>query len=110
MKKMKLSTKLIFGFSCIAAMLIVGGMIGSYGIYQTENALRDANKVRLPGVRALAVMKEAQTFARVPERSLLVPEFAGDNELKNRQFSNIDDVWKRMDEAAKIFEIPAPEQ
>jgi methyl-accepting chemotaxis protein len=104
MKNMKLSTKLIWGFSCVALLLIIGGIIGSYGIYQTENALKYANEVRLPGVRALAVIKEAQAFARVPERSLLVPEFANDDNLKNRQFKNIDAVWKRMDEALKIFE------
>ncbi len=104
MKNMKLSTKLILAFSCIAILLIVGGIIGSYGINQTENALKDANKVRLPGVRALAVIKEAQTFARVPERSLLVPEYANDDDLKKRQFINIDAAWKRMDEASKFFE------
>jgi methyl-accepting chemotaxis protein len=104
MKNMKLSTKLTSGFICIAFIIAFGGIIGWYGIYQTENALKDVNDVRLPGVKALAIMKEAQTFLRIPERSLLIPEFAADKEIKNRQFSNADAAIKRMDEASRIFE------
>jgi len=104
MKGMKLSTKLTSGFICIAFIIIVGGVVGWYGIYQTENALKDANDVRLPGVKALAAMNEAQTLLRVSERSLLIPEFTSNGELNNRQFSNATDALKRMDEASKIFE------
>ncbi len=104
MNSMKLRTKLISGFSCIAILLLVGGLVGSYGIYQTEVALKDVNNVRLPEVRALAIIKEAQTFARVPERSLLISEFADDYELSKRQFMNIDEVWEKMNEGSRIFE------
>ena len=65
MKNMKLSTKLTAGFICIAFIIIVCGVVGWYGIYQTENALKAANDVRLPGVKALAAMKEAQTLSLI---------------------------------------------
>ncbi|OPY06878.1 MAG: Methyl-accepting chemotaxis protein I [Syntrophus sp. PtaB.Bin001] len=104
MKNMKLRTKLIAGFSSIAVMLIVGGMIGTYGIYHTEQALKDANRVRMPEVKALAVIEEAQTAAGMSERSLLVPEVASNDDLKNRQFANMDAAWKRMEDASKTFE------
>ncbi len=103
MKNMKLSTKLIAGFICIALIIIVGGAVGSYGIYRTEEALQATNDVILPGVKSLAAMKESQTLLRVAERSLLVPEFAGDAEIKNRQFSNAESAWKRMEEASAVY-------
>ncbi|MCX5854884.1 MAG: methyl-accepting chemotaxis protein [Deltaproteobacteria bacterium] len=104
MKNMKLSIKLISGFICVALMIVFGGIFGWYGIYQTENALKDVNDVRLPGIKSLAVMKEVQTAVRVAERSLMIAEYAVNEDLRNRQFSNIDDAWKRMDEALKNFE------
>jgi len=103
MKNLTLRTKLIFGFACLAAMLIVGGSLGTYGIHQTESALVDINKNRMPGLKALADIKEAQTFARIPERSLLIPEITMNEELRNRQYANIDTTWKRIDVAAKAF-------
>jgi methyl-accepting chemotaxis protein len=103
MKNLKLRTKLIFGFSCLAVMLIVGGSLGTYGIHRTESALVDVNNNRMPGLKALADIKEAQTFARIPERSLLIPEITMNEELRNRQYANIDTTWKRIDEAAKAF-------
>ena len=104
MKNMTLSMKLISGFICIALMIMVGGFVGSYGIHQTEVALKEANDVRLPGVKALGVIKEAQTAVRVAERTLLLPELQSDEGFKNRQFMLIDDAWKRSDEAMKQFD------
>ena len=104
MKDVKLSTKLISGFICIACIIVVGGAVGWYGIYQTENALKDVNKIGLPGVQALATMKEAQTSLRVAERSLLIPEFMSNETLKNRQLDNAEASLKQMEDASKIFE------
>ncbi len=103
MKNLTLRTKLIFGFSCLAAMLIVGGAIGTFGVHQTEKALVDTNNNRMPGLKALADIKEAQTFARIPERSLLVPEITMNEDLRKRQYENIDATWKRIDEGSKVF-------
>ncbi|MCE5283472.1 MAG: methyl-accepting chemotaxis protein [Deltaproteobacteria bacterium] len=104
MKNMKLSTKLIAGFICIALIIIVGGAVGSYGIYRTEEALKATNNVTLPSVKSLAALKEAQTLLRVVERSLLVPEFASNGEIKNRQFANAESAWKQMEEASAVYE------
>jgi methyl-accepting chemotaxis protein len=104
MQNMKLSTKLIAGFILIAGIIVVGGAVGWYGIYQTENALKHVNDVRMPGIQSLATIKETQTSLRVSERSLLIHEFSSNEELKNRQYENAADALKKMDEASKIFE------
>jgi methyl-accepting chemotaxis protein len=104
MKNMTLRAKLVGGFICIAIMIVVGGLVGSYGIHQTEAALKEANDIRLPGAMALGVMKEAQTAIRVVERTLLLPELQSDEGFKSRQFMLIDAAWKRADEAMKQFD------
>ncbi len=104
MKNMKLSVKLITGFILIACIIVVGGAVGWYGIYQTENALKNVNDVRMPGIQTLATIKEAQTDLRVAERSLLINEFASNEELKKRQYENAENAFKRMDEASKTFD------
>ncbi len=104
MRNVKLSIKLTAGFICIAFIIIVGGAVGSYGIYQTENALKDANDIRLPGVKALVNIKESLSYLHDPERSLLIPEIAANAETRNRQFSNAVSTMERMGEASKIFE------
>ena len=104
MKNMTLSMKLISGFICIAVMIMVGGLVGSYGIHETEVALKEANDVRLPGIKALGVIKEAQTAVRVVERTLLLPELQSDEGFKDRQFMLINDAWKRADEGMKQFD------
>ncbi len=104
MKNMKLSVKLITGFILIACIIVVGGAVGWYGIYQTENALKNVNDVRMPGIQTLVTIKEAQTDLRVAERSLLINEFASSEELKKRQHENAENAFKRMDEASKTFD------
>jgi phosphoglycerate-specific signal transduction histidine kinase len=104
MQNVKLSTKLIAGFILIACIIIVGGAVGWYGIYRTENALKQVNDISMPGIQALANIKEAQTSLRVVERSLLIHEFSGNEELKRRQYENAEDALKKMNEASKTFD------
>ncbi|MDA8125608.1 MAG: methyl-accepting chemotaxis protein [Deltaproteobacteria bacterium] len=104
MKDMKLRTKLISGFVLMACIILVGGAVGSYGIYHTEKALNAVNDIYLPAVKSLAELKEQQTALCLAERSLLIAEFTSTDELKNRQFGNADAGWKRMQDAMARYE------
>jgi len=104
MNNIKLGTKLISGFISLAFIITLIGICGWYGICQVEKELMAANTVRLPVVEALATMKEGQTFLSIPEHSLLIPEVSNNEELKGRQLGNVDAAWKRIDEAANIYE------
>ena len=104
MKNMKLSTKLIAGFTFVACIIIIGGMIGSYGIYLTEKALNDSNNIRLPAVKALGEIRETQTAIFMAERSLLVPEYLGTEEIKTRLLTYYDKKRKQQDDAIKGFD------
>ena len=103
MRNLRLSAKLLSAFICIAFIMVFGGIVGWYGFYRAEIALKEAGNLHLTGVDALASIKEAQAFACVSERSLLIPEFANNEESKKHQFENAGAVLKRMDEAVGIF-------
>jgi len=108
MGKMKLSVKLIGGFAIVAFICVIVGVIGWKGIYDTEKALNEVNDVRLPSVHALQIINEAQTYIKLAERSLLIPEFISDEKVMDRQMKNIDTAWGRADKALKIYE-PLPQ-
>ena len=60
MRELKLTTKLIGGFMVMGVMLLIGGLIGSYGISQMSINLRTFSEVRLPGIHGLKIIGEAQ--------------------------------------------------
>ena len=89
MKNVKLDVKLIGGFMMMALLITVGGFVGWYGISQVSNDLTEVGEVRLPSILGLEIMKEAQTAISKAERSLIIPEFLNDENLKTIQFNNL---------------------
>lgn len=107
MKNLTLRSKLISGFFLMAIMIIIGGGIGSYGLYMTEGALKDVNDGRLPAANALALMRETQTAIFLAERSFLIPEFLSNEETRNRLIAYLDRHQKRAEEAEKSYDAIA---
>jgi len=105
MKNMKLDVKLIGGFLMMALLITVGGFVGWYGISKVSNDLTEVGEVRLPSIVGLEIMKEAQTAISKAERSLIVPEFLNDENLKTLQFNNLEGAWKRADKGWKMYEV-----
>ena len=104
MKNVKLDIKLIGGFMLMALLITVGGFVGWYGISQVSDDLTEVGEVRLPSILGLEIMKEAQTAISKAERSLIIPEFLNDENLKTIQFNNLDSAWKRADKGWKMYE------
>ena len=105
MKNMKLDVKLIGGFLMMALLITVGGFVGWYGISKVSGDLTEVGEVRLPSILGLEIMKEAQTAVSKAERSLIIPEFLNDENLKTIQFSNLDSAWKRAENGWKMYEV-----
>jgi methyl-accepting chemotaxis protein len=104
MKNMKLDVKLVGGFLMMALLITVGGFVGWYGISQVSDNMKEVGEVRLPGILGLEVMKEAQTAISKAERSLLIPEFLNDENLKAIQTKNLENAWQRADKGWKMYE------
>ena len=94
-RELKLTTKLIGGFMVMGVMLLIGGLIGSYGISQMSNNLRTFSEVRLPGIYGLKIISEAQQTITEIEQSLLTPEYLGNETEKTRLFQNLEKAWTR---------------
>ena len=104
MKNMKLDVKLVGGFLMMALLITIGGFVGWYEISQVSDNMKEVGEVRLPSILGLEIIKEAQTAISKAERSLLIPEFLNDENLKSLQAKNLEDAWKRADKGWKMYE------
>ncbi len=103
-RELKLTTKLIGGFTVMGVMLLIGGLIGSYGISQMSINLRTFSDVRLPGINGLKIIGEAQQTISGIEQSLLTPEYLNNETEKARLFQNLGEAWTRAEKGWKIYE------
>jgi methyl-accepting chemotaxis protein len=104
MREIKLTSKLIGGFLVMGVMLLIGGLIGSYGISQMSINLRTFSDIRLPGIYGLKIISEAQQTITEIEQSLLAPEYLGNEAEKTRLFQNLEKAWARAEKGWKIYE------
>ncbi len=101
MNNIKLSVKLIGGFLIVA---VIAAVIGIAGYKAMEEAIVAQNKVSgvlLPSVYALGVINEGQTAVQRFERVLV---YEMDPAITPRQYSGLEEAWKRVGEGWKIYE------
>lgn len=65
MKNMRLNAKLSSSFLCIAFIMVVGGILGWYGIDRAEIALKEVGNLHSASVNASAAIKAAQEASRI---------------------------------------------
>ena len=104
MKDMTLKAKLILGFGCVAAITLLIGIIGYYGLVKTTDAIEDLGHVRLPSVDNLMVISEAQTAIKSAQRTILIDSVYKSSGGVERENKNIASAWERADKAFKIYE------
>ncbi len=112
MKKLRLSTKLIGGFTIMALMLLAGGSTGMFGISQVDGRLKDISDVRLPGIYNIGVMNEALINIKRVSRSLLSTETLGKSSEREALLGNLNEAlvraekgWKNYDALPRTAEI-----
>jgi methyl-accepting chemotaxis protein len=103
---LKLGTKLICGFSVVAAITLVLGIVGYYGAVQSEDAIEEIGSVRLTSVDSLLVIKENAENIRGTIRTLSIPGLPP--EVRQRQYQNLEIARESYDAAWKVFE-PLPQ-
>lgn len=105
-RNMKLATKLLLSFSCVALITLLLGLVGYYGANEGQKAIVETGSVRLPSVENLLVIKTAANDIKASQRSLLLAGL--EKELRQRQYSNIDSARKIYEDAWKTYE-PLPQ-
>ena len=112
MRNLKLGVKLVGGFLTTAAITLVVGMVGLYGLSSVSSHLMTVTDVNLPAVRDIQHLKIAGESVRVAQRSLLIPGL--DSKDRQRQFDNInrlrDSYRKFWDEYDKLPKSAEAEQ
>jgi len=103
---MKLGTRLIGGFVVVAAVTLLVGCIGYWATYVMYGHLHEIGINRMPSVKNLLIISEAQSAIDGSENALLSRSI----NLQERQvhYDRIAGAWKRVDEALKIYE-PLPQ-
>ncbi len=104
MTKLNLSTKLIGGFMVMGLILLIGGLLGTYGISQLGGELKDVSEVHFPAIHSLGTMIEAQKTIQRVKQSLLIPESFSDETERGRLFQRLDEAWGRAEKGRKVYE------
>jgi methyl-accepting chemotaxis protein len=98
--------KLIAGFMGVAAVTLLVGGIGYYGVVKGDEAIEEIGFVRLPSVVGLMTMNEAQTAVVLGERGLLLERMKGD--ARQAQYKFIENAFAHADQGWKLYE-PLPQ-
>ena len=97
---------LITSFLGLAAVVMVLGIVGYYGIDNEGKAINELGAVRLPSVESMLIVSEGQTAVDTTENALLSRAI----NLKTRQgkYDDFAAIWQRIENAWKIYE-PLPQ-
>ena len=104
MKNKKLSSKLIGGFLVVAAITMIVGFVGFWGVSQTGDALTEIARIRLPSIVGLQMITMAQKDIQGRERTLLIPEIIGDQKQVEWVSMQLEKSWQRAEKGWKIYE------
>src|SRR5262245_51965270 len=97
--------KLIGGFGISVFLTLVVAGVGWRGLSKAVEAIRDIAEVRLPSVRGLEMMNEAQTAIQRAERTLLLHL---ENQETEEQKKRLENKWRQAEEGWKLYE-PLPQ-
>jgi len=100
-KGMKLGTKLLLGFSAVALITLLLGVVAYYGAYQSDKAITDIGTVRLPAVKSVLEIKAGVAEMVSAQRTLLNTAIPLENRLE--QYERIDRARKHYESASDVY-------
>ncbi|MFA6175163.1 MAG: methyl-accepting chemotaxis protein [Phycisphaerae bacterium] len=105
-KNMKLRTKLMLSFALVAAITLILGIVGYYGIVKSGNAITEIGVVRLPSVDSLLIIKANAENIKGITRTLSIPGLPA--EIRQKQYDNLAAARQTYEQAWKVYE-PLPQ-
>ena len=109
MKNLKLGVKLIGGFSAVAAIVLIVGIIGLNGAMQLSNGIDEIGLVRLPSIESLL---EAEIYTEemlLAQRTLMSEQL--DMQERQEQMESYDQSRQQLLDVWEYFlTLPATEQ
>ena len=101
-----LKAKLLGGFSIVALITLITGVVGLYGLSMVKEQLTEVGIVRLPSVESMLIISEAQTAVESAENGMLAPGLPKSE--REHLFKDMDNAKARADAAWKVYE-PLPQ-
>ncbi|PLY03129.1 MAG: hypothetical protein C0623_02740, partial [Desulfuromonas sp.] len=89
---MKIFAKLTGAFSIVAVICAIVGIIGWYGIVNTESSLEDVGGNHLPAIQGLGLIMEGLNSLKSAERTMINPGI-----LYNDRLHEVNNLKKRFD-------------
>ncbi len=102
-KHQSLKAKLLWSNTFLAAIAILVGVVGIWGVNHVSDALREVTRQRLPEAMALEKINQASIGIQRAERSLLIPEFVADAKELEHQKQFLARHWGELDDGAKVY-------
>lgn len=97
---------LVTAFMGVAAITMILGVVGYYGIDKEGKAINELGGVRLPSVESMLIVSEGQTAVDTTESALL--SRAIDLQTRQQKYKDFEDIWQRIEAAWKTYE-PLPQ-
>ncbi len=109
LKGLKLGTKMMLGFSSVALITLILGIVGYFGADKGQQSVQTIGTVRLPAVDSLLVIKGEAERARGTMRTLALSGLP-DN-VRDRQYQNLVELRQVYEKAFEIYEsLPRAEK
>ena len=106
LNNISIGKKLVGGFLCVAAIVLVLGVNGYYGMSQLENAIEEIGEVRLPSVKSTLEMEVQMLEITEDLRTLLNPY--NSLEVRRTQYADIEAARADHRAAMAVYE-PLPQ-
>lgn len=102
LKNISIGKKLVGGFLCVAAIVLVLGVNGYYGMTQLEDAIEEIGEVRLPSVKSTLEMEIQMSQITEDLRTLLNPR--NSLEVRRAQYADIEAARAEYRAAMAVYE------
>ncbi|MEE9912340.1 MAG: MCP four helix bundle domain-containing protein [Deltaproteobacteria bacterium] len=97
MAKTKLNGKLTGAFGLVALMLLVGGIVGTFGISQISGKLRHISEISHQATYHIGIISENQIMSQRLSQSLMVPETFNNISEKEKQLKSLEEALGRAE-------------
>jgi len=105
MKGVKLSVKIIAGFTVVSLITLVIGFVGWLNVSRMSTLLNEVSFTHLPSIQILLSLSEAQTKVDSIEKAMLNPSL--DKEGLQNMYPELKAVWNRINKEIKGYqELP----
>jgi len=94
--------KLMGAFGALTCIAAIVGLVGWYGLHETNRGVEELAQVRLPGITSVEKLAELQNAITTSERTLLIPSVS--REVRLAELDHLKQLWANAEAEFGRFE------